>query len=332
MKIKALMIAAALLAAADVHAAPKKAKTAPAKAVKAATMAQKEAAPAQQQGGIRFSDGIAAVADNEVITNRRLAEAVADAKANLPKGVQISDTALTEQVLMQLVNQSLIVQAGKRRNIQVGEAEIAAVTAQNPSLKNLSAEQRRELADSIIAEKVRQQAVMQNSRVSEAEVDRFIEQAQKQGVTLPEGEPMRQYRAQHILIKADSENAAVGAESTIRKIYGEARSGTDFSSLARQYSQDASAGNGGDLGWFADGVMVPAFEEAVRSLKPGQVSAPVRTQFGWHIIKLNEVREVGTPQERVRNAVRQYIFQQKAERATADLLRDLHSGAYIDIR
>ncbi|HEZ4558780.1 peptidylprolyl isomerase [Neisseria meningitidis] len=332
MKIKALMIAAALLAAADVHAAPKKAKTAPAKAVKAATMAQKEAAPAQQQGGIRFSDGIAAVADNEVITNRRLAEAVADAKANLPKGVQISDTALTEQVLMQLVNQSLIVQAGKRRNIQVGEAEIAAVTAQNPSLKNLSAEQRRELADSIIAEKVRQQAVMQNSRVSEAEVDRFIEQAQKQGVTLPEGEPMRQYRAQHILIKADSENAAVGAESTIRKIYGEARSGTDFSSLARQYSQDASAGNGGDLGWFADGVMVPAFEEAVRSLKPGQVSAPVRTQFGWHIIKLNEVREAGTPQERVRNAVRQYIFQQKAERATADLLRDLHSGAYIDIR
>lgn len=332
MKIKALMIAAALLAAADVHAAPKKAKTAPAKAVKAATMAQKEAAPAQQQGGIRFSDGIAAVADNEVITNRRLAEAVADAKANLPKGVQISDTALTEQVLMQLVNQSLIVQAGKRRNIQVGEAEIAAVTAQNPSLKNLSAEQRRELADSIIAEKVRQQAVMQNSRVSEAEVDRFIEQAQKQGVTLPEGEPMRQYRAQHILIKADSENAAVGAESTIRKIYGEARSGTDFSSLARQYSQDASAGNGGDLGWFADGVMVPAFEEAVRSLKPGQVSAPVRTQFGWHIIKLNEVREAGTPQERVRNAVRQYIFQQKAERATADLLRDLHSGAYVDIR
>ena len=173
---------------------------------------------------------------------------------------------------------------------------------------------------------------MQNSRVSEAEVDRFIEQAQKQGVTLPEGEPMRQYRAQHILIKADSENAAVGAESTIRKIYGEARSGADFSSLARQYSQDASAGNGGDLGWFADGVMVPAFEEAVRSLKPGQVSAPVRTQFGWHIIKLNEVREAGTPQERVRNAVRQYIFQQKAERATADLLRDLHSGAYVDIR
>ena len=234
MKIKTLMIAAALLSASYSQAAPRAAKPAPAaKAAKPAETARQETA--QQEGGIHFSDGIAAVADNEVITRRRLAQAVADAKANLPKGVQISDTALTEQVLMQLVNQSLIVQAGKRRNIQASEAEIAAVVAQNPSLKNLSAEQRRELADSIIAEKVRQQAVMQNSRVSEAEVDRFIEQAQKQGVTLPEGEPMRQYRAQHILIKADSENAAVGAESTIRKIYGEARSGTDFSSLARQY-------------------------------------------------------------------------------------------------
>lgn len=344
MKIKALMIAAALLAAADVHAAPQKAKTASAKAAKAAkaakvakvakvaATAQKEAAPAQQQGGIRFSDGIAAVADNEVITRRRLAEAVAEAKANLPKDAQISESELSRQVLMQLVNQSLIVQAGKRRNIQASEAEIDAVVAKNPALKNLSPAQRRDFADNIIAEKVRQQAVMQNSRVSEAEIDAFLEQAQKQGITLPEGAPLRQYRAQHILIKADSENAAVGAESTIRKIYGEARSGTDFSSLARQYSQDASAGNGGDLGWFADGVMVPAFEEAVHALKPGQVGAPVRTQFGWHIIKLNEVRDAGTPQERIRNSVRQYIFQQKAEQATVNLLRDLHSGAYVDIR
>lgn len=341
MKIKALMIAAALLAAADVHAAPQKAKTASAKAAKAAKVAkvakvaataQKEAAPAQQQGGIRFSDGIAAVADNEVITRRRLAEAVAEAKANLPKDAQISESELSRQVLMQLVNQSLIVQAGKRRNIQASEAEIDAVVAKNPALKNLSPAQRRDFADNIIAEKVRQQAVMQNSRVSEAEIDAFLEQAQKQGITLPEGAPLRQYRAQHILIKADSENAAVSAESTIRKIYDQARNGTDFAGLARRYSQDASAGNGGDLGWFADGVMVPAFEEAVHALKPGQVGAPVRTQFGWHIIKLNEVREAGTPQERVRNAVRQYIFQQKAEQSTVNLLRDLHSGAYIDIR
>ena len=139
-------------------------------------------------------------------------------------------------------------------------------------------------------------------------------------------------RQQHILIKADNDNAAVGAESTIRKIYSQARSGADFGGLARQYSQDSSAGNGGDLGWFADGMMVAPFEEAVHKLKPGQISAPVRTQFGWHIIKLNDVREAGTPEERQQNAVRQYLSQQKAQQATTNLLRELHSSSYVDVR
>ena len=190
---------------------------------------------------------------------------------------------------------------------------------------------RRQIADSIVVEKVRQQAIMQNSRVSDAEVDRFLAQAQRQGITLPAGEPLRQYKAQHILLKADSDNAVSAAESSIRKIYAQARSGTDFSALARQYSQDTSAGNGGDLGWFSDGQMVAPFEDAVHKLKPGQVSPPVRTQFGWHIIKLNEVRDAGTPEERQRNAVRQYISNQKAQQATTNLLQELHSSSYVNV-
>jgi len=114
MNVKPLILAAALGLALTAHAAPKAAsKGMPVKTQKAAKQAA--AATPADSGAVRLSDGIAAIADNEVITRRRLAQAVADAKANLPKGVQISDTALTEQVLMQLVNQSLIVQAGKRR-------------------------------------------------------------------------------------------------------------------------------------------------------------------------------------------------------------------------
>ncbi|WP_416189762.1 peptidylprolyl isomerase [Neisseria sp. CCUG17229] len=281
---------------------------------------------------VKASDSIAAVVDNDIITQRQVSEALADARRNLPKGTQVSDTELRQQVVAQMVNQSLIVQAGKRRGIQASEAEIDAVIAQNPSLKNANKRVRREIGDSIIVEKVRQQAIMENSRVSDSEVTRFINRAQQQGVTLPEGEPLRQYNAQHILIKADSDNAAAAAESSIRKIYTQARSGADFAGLARQYSQDGSAANGGDLGWFSDGMMVTPFEDAVHKLKPGQVSAPVRTQFGWHIIKLNDIREAGTPEERQRNAVRQYISQQKAQQATTNLLRELHSSAFVDIR
>ncbi|MFC5920751.1 peptidylprolyl isomerase [Neisseria weixii] len=281
---------------------------------------------------VKASDSIAAVVDNDIITQRQVNEALAAARRNLPKGTQVTDAELRQQVVAQMVNQSLIVQAGKRRNIQASEAEIDAVIAQNPALKNANNRVRREIGDSIIVEKVRQQAIMENSRVSDSEVTSFINRAQQQGVALPEGEPLRQYNAQHILIKADSDNAAAAAESTIRKIYTQARSGADFAGLARQYSQDGSAANGGDLGWFSDGMMVTPFEDAVHKLKPGQVSAPVRTQFGWHIIKLNDIRESGTPEERQRNAVRQFISQQKAQQATTNLLRELHSSSFVDIR
>ena len=281
---------------------------------------------------VKASDSIAAVVDNDIITQRQVNEALAAARRNLPKGTQVTDAELRQQVVAQMVNQSLIVQAGKRRNIQASEAEIDAVIAQNPALKNANKRVRREIGDSIIVEKVRQQAIMENSRVSDSEVTSFINRAQQQGVALPEGEPLRQYNAQHILIKADSDNAAAAAESTIRKIYAQARSGADFAGLARQYSQDGSAANGGDLGWFSDGMMVTPFEDAVHKLKPGQISAPVRTQFGWHIIKLNDIRESGTPEERQQNAVRQYISQQKAQQATTNLLRELHSSSFVDIR
>lgn len=328
MNVKPLILAAALGLALNAHAAPK------AKIVKKSVkpVAVQTTDTETRSDGVHLSDGIAAIADNEVITRRQLAQAVERARRTIPKGTQIGDNELREQVLAQLINQSLIIQAGKRKNIQADNAEIEAVIAANPSLKNPSASIRREIADSIIAEKVRQQAVMQHSRVSDAEVARAIEQAKQQGIALPEGEPLRQYNAQHILIKADNENAAVGAESTIRKIYAQARSGADFAGLARQYSQDGSASSGGNLGWFADGMMVPPFEEAVHKLKPGQVSPPVRTQFGWHIIKLNDVRDAGTPEERQHNTIRQYLSRQKAEQAEINLLRELHEGAHIDIR
>lgn len=285
-----------------------------------------------QAADIKPADSIAAVVDNEVITQRRLNQAVAAARKSA-KGIGEAD--LRKQVLSQLVTRSLMLQAGKRRNISATEAEIDAAVG-----KGASKAQRRNAADAIIVEKVRQQAVMQNTRVSDAEVDSLIARAKQQGVALPQGEPVRQYRAQHILIKAEEKDAKTrgvssfaAAESSIRKLQSQARKkGADFAALARQYSQDGSAQQGGDLGWFGDGTMVPEFEDAVKKLKPGQISPPVRTQFGWHLIKLVDVREAGTPEERQRNAVRQYIAQQKAQQAGNSLMQQLQAGSHIEIR
>ncbi len=90
-----------------------------------------------------------------------------------------------------------------------------------------------------------------------------------------------EFRASHILVK----DAA-----TAERLYERVKKGESFSSLAHQYSTCPSKAKGGDLGWFGEGKMVPAFENAVRKMSTGSVSKPVRTQFGYHIIKKTGVR------------------------------------------
>ncbi len=94
-------------------------------------------------------------------------------------------------------------------------------------------------------------------------------------------EPSDEFNAAHILVETEEEAAAIKAE-----IDG----GADFAEVARTKSTGPSGPNGGDLGWFEKGMMVAEFETAVLEMEPGQVSGPVQTQFGWHIIKLNETR------------------------------------------
>lgn len=99
-------------------------------------------------------------------------------------------------------------------------------------------------------------------------------------------EPSREYNASHILVETEEE------AQTLRT---EIEEGADFAELAREHSQDGAAPGGGSLGWFGLGMMVQPFEEAVTTLEPGQVSDPVETQFGWHLVMLNETRLAEAP-------------------------------------
>ena len=100
-------------------------------------------------------------------------------------------------------------------------------------------------------------------------------------------EPETEYNANHILVETEEEAARLKTE-----IDG----GADFEEMARQHSTGPSGPNGGALGWFSKGMMVPQFEEAVIALEPGAVSGPVQTQFGWHLVKLNETRDKPAPE------------------------------------
>jgi len=95
-----------------------------------------------------------------------------------------------------------------------------------------------------------------------------------------------EYNAAHILVATEDEAKAIKAELD---------GGADFAALAREKSTGPSGPSGGDLGWFSKGMMVKPFEDAVIAMKPGDVSDPVQTQFGWHIIKLKKTRDKSAP-------------------------------------
>ncbi len=99
-------------------------------------------------------------------------------------------------------------------------------------------------------------------------------------------DPVVEFNAAHILLETEEE-----AQAMIDQL----AEGADFAELAAEHSIGPSGPNGGALGWFTAGMMVPEFEEAVFALEPGEVSAPVQTQFGWHIVLLNETRDQAAP-------------------------------------
>ena len=109
--------------------------------------------------------------------------------------------------------------------------------------------------------------------------------------------------------------------------------GADFAALAREYSDDkGTASEGGDLGWVNPGAMVPDFEQAMMALEPGQISNPVKTRFGWHLIEVLARRQRDDTEDFNRNQVRQQIFQRKADEAYNTWLQRLRAEAYVENR
>jgi peptidyl-prolyl cis-trans isomerase SurA len=143
-----------------------------------------------------------------------------------------------------------------------------------------------------------------------------------------------QHHTQHILLRPDEilDDSAVKSKlSRIRDRIVE--NGEDFSDVARLESDDpGSAPTGGDLGWNAPGTFVPAFEEVVASLQPGEISEPFRTEFGWHIVLLVDRQERDTTDEVRRMRAIDAIRAGKREQETEIWLRQLRDEAYVEVR
>ncbi len=173
---------------------------------------------------------------------------------------QLPDEVLFEGMLEQLVQQQVI----------VTEAEQALTQRMQLGLEN----ERRAFIASMYLDDIASNAV--SDEAIQAEYDAIYGNA----------EPVTELNASHILVETEEEALA---------LIDELAAGADFAELAQEHSTGPSGPNGGQLGWFGAGMMVPEFEQAAFALEVGEVSPPVQTQFGWHVLILNDSRDQDPP-------------------------------------
>lgn len=142
-----------------------------------------------------------------------------------------------------------------------------------------------------------------------------------------------QTRARHILLRPSAQLSQTQAIERLNVWRQQIQSGrARFEDLAREHSADGSAAGGGDLGWAAPGQFVPEFEQAMDALKPGELSPPVVSRFGVHLIRVDERRQQALSQRDQRDAVRNIVREKKAAEALDLWARDLRARAYVEIR
>ncbi|TNF22397.1 MAG: peptidylprolyl isomerase [Rhodobacteraceae bacterium] len=213
-------------------------------------------------------------------------------RAALPEQLkQLPDDVLWEGIMDQIIQQTVLVQAGPD-----DLSERVTIALQNEERSLRAAEQAQTVMDAAVSEAALTAAY---AETYEGE-DRGVE-----------------FNASHILVETEEE-----AKDIARR----AREGEDFAELAKAHSTGPSGPNGGELGWFGAGMMVPDFEAAVRQMGVGDISDPVQTQFGWHVIKLNETRVAEAPPL---DAVREELENDLKSEALEATLKDLTDAAEI---
>lgn len=175
-----------------------------------------------------------------------------------------------------------------------------------------------DLKKRLIVESFLKKRVETDVKVGDDDLKKFYEQNKDKFKT---GE---QIRASHILVKSEKE---------AKDILAQIKAGGKFDELARKYSVDASAAKGGDLGWFGRGSMVPVFEKALLALKEGQISDVVKSDFGYHIIKLTGKRPAGVrPFEEVKDQIKAAIMPAKQQELFQKIKDELKKNAKINIK
>lgn len=144
---------------------------------------------------------------------------------------------------------------------------------------------------------------------------------------------IQQHRVRHILVRPSDAMTDSEAEARIRDIYQQLQNGASFSALAKKYSDDPVSGSdGGNLGWVSPGQMVPAFEQAMIEADVGEFKGPFRSQFGWHILQVQERRKKDISDQVRESEARQAIYRRKFDTELQNWLREIRDEAFVEFK
>ncbi|MEN8659062.1 peptidylprolyl isomerase [Marivita sp.] len=245
------------------------------------------ALPVQAQDTLTADSVVATINGTEITLGHMLM-----IRASLPEQYQqLPDEVLWDGIMDQIVQQTVLSQQDS------GEESRRIQLALENERRTLTAAQ---VIEDIVDESVTEEAVQA-----------FYEENYLQG------EKAEEFNASHVLVETEEEAAAI-----VEELNG----GADFAEVAREKSTGPSGPNGGQLGWFGAGMMVPEFQTAVEGLDVGAISGPVQTQFGWHVIILNEKRTQEAP---ALDAVRGEIENELSQQAVTQKIDELTSAADV---
>ena len=290
---------------------------------------------------VKINDTVIKEKDVAVEVNKRLA---AQAK-RMPPGMEINDmmrNQVRQMVVDMKVQQALVEQKLAAKKIKVTDEEVTK------EIEKIAEQQKIKMED-IPAEIEKFGMTMDDLKQQmrmKAEVDKLIAAEMKDGQVKDEEvqafyddnpqyfEQAERVQASHILVKVD-ENATdeqkAAAKAKIEDLLKKVKAGEDFAELAKANSDCPSAKDGGDLGPFSRGQMVPAFESAAYSMKDGEISDVVETQFGYHIIKKVKHLEAGkTPFDEVKDKITQHLTQQKQSQFWETYSKQMKDEAKIE--
>ena len=293
-------------------------------------------------------DRVICVVNNDAITMYELDEAelyyLAETREKMQEGE--ARKALRGRLLQNLIENRIQLQQAEREKIVIEDAEVAENIADIMRKLKVTDEKqfeqvmksqgltmdavKKRMREQLMVQRVIRRKVALRISVTEQEIDKYLAENRDKletGLT---------FSARHILFRPDPAKGEEGwleSRKRAEEVYGYLLEGQDFAELARKYSDDPSAQDGGSLGPLKKGELAPDIEEAILRLTPGEASTPFRSRVGYHIFRLDSRETLtGEALAQVRGQVREILYRQKYDARLKEWLAEIKERAIIDIR